>query len=126
MKDIETLLKEIQEAAYEVHLHLCPGFLENVYQNALMHELSLRGIHAEKEVNIAISYKGSNIGDYRADIVVENCIILELKAVSETTKLHEAQLVNYLQATGIDNGVLINFGSDRFRFIRKNRLYNRN
>lgn len=117
------LLKIIKDAAYEVRLNLGDGYLESVYQNALMIELRNRGIYAEKEVAIPVWYKGEQVGDFRADILVEKSIILELKAVRELSPIHEAQLVNYLVATGLDYGYLINYGGDKFRIALKTRIY---
>lgn len=117
------LLKVIKEAAYEVRLHLSPGYLESVYQNALILELRRMGIFSEKEVAIPVWYKGEQVGDFRADILVEKCIILELKAVRELNPIHEAQLVNYLVATGFDYGYLINYGGEKFRIALKTREY---
>lgn len=117
------LLKIIKDAAYEVRLNLGYGYLESVYQNALMIELRNRGIYAEKEVAIPVWYKGEQVGDFRADILVEKSIILELKAVRELSPIHEAQLVNYLVATGLDYGYLINYGGDKFRIALKTRIY---
>ena len=117
------LLKIIKDAAYEVRLNLGYGYLESVYQNALMIELRNRGIYAEKEVAIPVWYKGEQVGDFRADILVEKSIILELKAVRELNPIHETQLVNYLVATGLDYGYLINYGGDKFRIALKTRIY---
>lgn len=117
------LLSVIKEASYEVRLNLGPGYLESVYQNALLSELRSRGIYAEKEVAIPVWYKGEQVGDFRADILVENRVILELKAVRELNPIHEAQLVNYLVATGLDYGYLINYGGDKFRIALKTRIY---
>ena len=117
------LLSVIKEASYEVRLNLGPGYLESVYQNALLSELRSRGIYAEKEVAIPVWYKGEQVGDFRADILIENRVILELKAVRELNPIHEAQLVNYLVATGLDYGYLINYGGDKFRIALKTRIY---
>ena len=100
----------IINAAYTVHNILGYGFLEKVYQNALVIELQKRGIPAEAEKPIKVLYDGHVVGDYVADAVVDNRIILELKAVKELTEIHEVQLVNYLKATGMEVGLLINFG----------------
>lgn len=121
--EISYLLKIIKEAAYEVRLNLCAGYLESVYQNALLIELRKRGVFAAKEVAIPVWYKGESVGDFRADILVENCIIIELKAVREINPIHEAQLVNYLVATGLDYGYLINYGGEKFRIALKSRIY---
>ena len=117
------LLQVIKEAAFEVRVNLGPGYLESVYQNALMIELRDRGIFAEKEIAIPVNYKGEPVGDFRADILVDRKVIIELKAVREISPLHEAQLVNYLEATGLDYGYLINYGGDKFRIALKSRVY---
>jgi GxxExxY protein len=98
-------------AAMEVHRILGPGFLEAVYQAALEHELTLRGIPFEAQTRLAVTYKGRLVGDYVADIVVDGQIILELKAISALTKAHEAQAHNYLAATGLRLAILLNFGA---------------
>jgi GxxExxY protein len=113
------LTQNIIGAAYEVHNVLGRGFLEKVYQNALAEELRLRGYRAEIEVKIPVYYKDVLVGDYYADILVENRIVLELKALSELTSQHEAQLLNYLKATGFKVGLLLNFGSQRVQIRRK-------
>lgn len=120
--DIEDIIKETLEATICVKLKLGAGFLERVYQNALIHELKLRGLHAEKEVPISVYYKGVIVGDYRADILVENQLLIETKMAEALTKAHECQLANYLQATGLDTGLLINFGTMRSDVRRKFRL----
>jgi GxxExxY protein len=106
------LTSKVIDCAYKVHKILGFGFLENVYQNALVVELREAGLRAEKEKKIAVSYKGHTVGDYLSDIVVENRVILELKSTKELHPSHEAQLVNYLKATGIEVGLLINFGEE--------------
>ena len=121
--DIEKLMLAIKDAAFEVRKNLAPGYLESVYQNALVHELQLHGLKADKEVPIPVKYKNVDVGEFKADILVNNCVIIELKAVKELNALHEAQLVNYLVATGIDDGYLINYGGEKYRIMRKTRLY---
>ena len=110
-------------AAMRVHAYFGSGYLEEVYKNALMVELKSCGIKAEKEVPIPVDYHGVRVGNYQADIIVEDSLILELKAVSTLVARHEAQLVNYLTATGIDDGLLINFGSDSLQFKHKYRTH---
>ena len=122
MVDIEELITEVIDAGYNVHKNLAPGYLENVYHAALMYELELRGIDADSEVPLNVFYRGKNVGIFKADILIENRLILELKAVSQLTKAHETQLVNYLTTTGIDDGLLFNFGSEKFQSKRKYRL----
>ena len=107
--DINELTYQIRGAVFEVNRILGDGFLEKVYQRALLIELRKRGLKAESEVPIQVRYKGELVGDYFADIIVENLIILELKAIEQLQKIHEAQLLNYLKATGFKIGLLINF-----------------
>ena len=122
--NIDELCYKIIGAAMAVHRHFGPGYLEEVYKNALMVELDTLGIQAEKEIPIAVNYKGVRVGDYRADIIIENRLILELKAVVAIHPSHEAQLVNYLNATGIDDGLLLNFGAVSLQHKHKYRVYN--
>ena len=104
------LTATIIDCAYKVHRKLGLGFLESVYQNALMIELSKADLQAEREKKILVNYDGQVIGDFIADIVVEEKVILELKAVKQIHPVHETQLVNYLKATNIEVGLIINFG----------------
>ena len=97
-------------AAMEVHRVLGPGFLESVYEAALAHELTLRGISFEQQKGLPVQYKGQPVGEYVADLVVDGQIILELKAVSRITPAHEAQAHNYLAATGLRLAIILNFG----------------
>ena len=101
---------KIIDAVYTVHNTLRFGFLEKVYQNALVIELAKRGIKTDTEKAIKVFYEGQVVGDYVSDMVVDDKVILELKAVKELNDIHEVQLVNYLKATGIEVGLLINFG----------------
>lgn len=104
------LTEEIIKAAYKVHNALGFGFLEKVYQNALMIELKRMGLKVTSEMPIKVYYRNEIVGEYIADIIVEDKVILELKAVKDLAEIHEVQLVNYLKATGIEVGLLINFG----------------
>ena len=117
------LTEKIINAAYKVHNELGFGFLEKVYQNALMIELKRMGLKASREMPIKVYYRDQIVGEYVADIIVEDKVILELKAVKDLAQIYEVQLVNYLkarpprlavshggQATGIEVGLLINFG----------------
>ena len=122
--EIEGLLKRIKEAAFEVRKALAPGYLESVYRNALVYELRTCGLKAVAEQPVTVVYKGVPVGDFRADIVVEDKVILELKVCRELSESHHVQLVNYLQATGIDYGYLINYGAERFSILLKTRVYN--
>ena len=106
----EELTHEIIKALYEVHKILGFGFLEQVYQNALYKELCYRGMKVECQKEILVHYKGETVGRYIADMLVENRVILELKAVQALRVEHEWQLINYLKATGLEVGLLLNFG----------------
>jgi GxxExxY protein len=105
----EDLTYKIRGAIFEVNRELGAGFLKKVYENALMIELKDRGLKAETQVPITVRYKNKNVGEYFADVVVENRVILELKAVESLEKIHEAQLLNYLRATEYKVGLLVNF-----------------
>lgn len=98
-------------AAYEVHNELGFGFLEKVYENALAIELQEQGLSVRQQEPVQVFYKGHLVGDYVADLVVEDKVVVELKAVKLLDKAHEVQLVNYLKATRMEVGLLLNFGS---------------
>lgn len=121
--EIESLIKAIIKCAYNVRTHLAAGFLESVYQKALIIELKEKGIYAEAETPIDVYYKNTIVGEFRADIIAEKKVIIELKAVQHLIPIHEAQLVNYLTATHTDHGLLINFGGERLEIKRKFREY---
>jgi len=108
--------------AYEVHNRLGSGFLEKVYENALRIELEKRGLKVLQQEAIKVWYENQVIGDYQADLWVEDRIIVELKAILALSKENELQLVNYLTATKVDSGLLINFGSS-VQVKRKYREY---
>lgn len=113
---------DICGAMFAVHKELGCGFLERVYQDALEIEFQERGIPYEREKEIRIMYKGRPLGNpYRADFVCYGRIIVELKAVSETTGVHRAQILNYLKATKMKLGILANFGE---RFLAPERIVN--
>jgi GxxExxY protein len=106
----ENLTEKIIGAAYTVHNELGFGFSEKVCHNALKVELENIGLRVEQEKPVKVFYRDINVGDYLADLVVEDKIILELKAVKSLNEAHEAQLINYLSATRLEVGLLINFG----------------
>lgn len=113
---------DICGSMFAVHKELGCGFLERVYQDALEIEFQERGIPYEREKEIRIMYKGRPLGDpYRADFVCYGKIIVELKAVNETTGVHRAQILNYLKATKMKLGILANFGE---RFLTPERILN--
>ena len=101
--------------AIEVHSTLGPGLLENVYEEALGHEFTLRGIVYERQKEINLQYKGQEIGRHRIDFLVEDEVIVELKAVEGMNKIYEAQLLTYLRAKGKRVGLLINFNVARLK-----------
>ena len=109
-------------AAMKVHSALGPGFLESVYQNALIWELQNGGLKAESGRAISVRYDGQTVGVFTADLLLNDCLIVELKATQSLAKAHEVQLVNYLVATGIDEGLLLNFGAERLEYKQKFRL----
>jgi GxxExxY protein len=109
-------------AAMTVHSTLGPGFLESVYQNALIWELRKNGFKAEAERPITVRCDGEVVGAFAADVLVNDKVIVELKVGLALAKVHEVQLVNYLVATGLDEGLLLNFGAERLEFKRKFRL----
>lgn len=109
----EDITGEIIGSAFEVYKKLGYGFLEKVYERALVVELKERSINFEVQKPIRISYKGQNVGDYIADLLVDEKVIVELKVEKEYNPRHEAQLINYLKATNLKVGLLINFGHDK-------------
>lgn len=111
--DLNQLTYEINGAIFEVNRILGPGFLEKVYENALLFELRKKGIKAEAQVPIEVNYKSLIVGEYFADIVAEGRVIIELKTVDRIKKIHEAQIINYLKATGFKVGLLVNFKNSK-------------
>ena len=113
---MELLHKEITDIAiktfYDVYNELGFGFLERVYQNAMYFELKAQGLNCETEKPIKVYYKNLMVGEYRADIILENKVILELKAAITLVHENELQLINYLKATEIEVGLLLNFGKN--------------
>jgi len=107
--DLKELTYQINGAVYEVNKVLGAGFLEKVYENALLVELRKRGLKAEAQAPINVKYKDEVVGDYYSHLVVDDQVILEIKAIESLAKIHEAQLLNYLRATGYKIGLLINF-----------------
>ena len=112
-------------AAMKVHSALGPGFLESVYQNALIWELQKLGLKVDAQRPITVHYDGQVVGAFAADLLVNDSLMLELKANQLVAKAYEVQLVNYLVATGIDEGLLLNFGAERLEYKKKFRLPNK-
>ena len=121
--ETKELINKIADCAKRVRGVLTPGFEEKVYKNAMFIEMRDCGISVETEVPFKVYYKDQIVGDYRADMIADRKVIIELKAVNALLPIHEVQLVNYLTATGIDDGLLINFGADRIEIRHRNRLY---
>lgn len=109
MEDQE-LTRQIIGCAYAVYNKLGSGFLESVYQRSLLIEIQKAGIAAQSEAPIHVYYDDQVVGEFRADLVVQSRIIVELKAIEALAKAHEVQVVNYLRATGMEVGLLLNFG----------------
>lgn len=113
------LTEKIIRAAMNTYNTLGFGFMKKVYENSLMIELELSRLKAIQQHPIKVFYKGIIVGDYIADIIVEDKIILELKSIENINKIHEVQLVNYLKAINKDVGILLNFGKEKLEFKRK-------
>jgi GxxExxY protein len=109
----ESVTERIIGAAIEVHRVLGPGLLESICEEALCHELGLRGIGCERQVGVDVVYKGVVIKGQRIDILVEGRVVVELKAVSSLPDVASAQVLSYLKATGLKTGLLLNFGAPR-------------
>ncbi len=115
----EELSYQVRGILYEVYNTLGAGFREETYKLAVLNELGRQGIPAAREVDCEVLYKDVVVDVYRADIVVDGKIILELKAVDELHPRHTAQLISYLKASGLRVGLLANFGSDRLQIVRR-------
>ncbi|MCB8943169.1 MAG: GxxExxY protein [Ardenticatenaceae bacterium] len=109
---------QIMEAVFEVHNTLGPGFVEQIYEEALTFELRLREIPFSRQKPVQIYYKGQLIGKHRLDLVIDDKMILELKAVSELTNAFRQQTLSYLRASNLKLGILINFGEERVKSAR--------
>jgi GxxExxY protein len=106
----EEITSEILAAFYVAYNTLGYGFLEKVYENALIFELQKRGLNVKQQVPITVYYEGQVVGEYFADLLVQDRVILELKVADEMTNAHQAQLLNYLKATNLEVGLVLNFG----------------
>lgn len=122
--DIEEIITTVMDCAALVRKQLHAGYLEKIYEKALMIELKEAGLSAENQVDLNVNYKGEILGTYAVDILVEKRLIVELKATHDISPAHEMQVVNYLTTTGIDDGLIINFGNENsIQFRRKYRTY---
>jgi GxxExxY protein len=119
----DELTQRIIGCALRVHYALGPGFLESVYQKALLRELGDARLRARPECRLAVVYKDEVVGEFVADMIVEDRVLIENKAVAALASAHEMQLVNYLTATRIDVGLLFNFGTRPLEIRRKTREY---
>ena len=114
----DLVTERVLSAVFEVSNTLGAGFLEKVYERALLHELRLRGIHSVSQASFAVLYKGHCVGEYLADIVVENAVVIELKCVERLGNEHMAQCLNYLRASGMEVCLLINFQTTTVEYKR--------
>ncbi len=119
----DPLTKKVIGEAMHVHRVLGPGFLESIYHNALLLRLKKSGLQVESQKLLAVYFEGEVMGDFMTDIIVDGRLVLELKAVSALNSAHEVQLVNYLTATKIETGLLLNFGAKSLEFKRKSSTY---
>jgi len=120
--DCRDVTGKIIGCAYKVHNEMGFGFLESVYEKCMLIELKKAGLKAESQHAIEVRYAGETVGDFVADLVVNDCVIVELKSVKQIVKAHEAQLVNYLTATGMELGLVLNFGEKCVDVKRKVRV----
>jgi len=116
--NIDQITEKIIGCAYAVSNELGVGFLEKVYENALLIEMEKKGLHVEQQKHVSVTYDGQIVGDYIADLIVEGSVIIELKSVKGIERIHQAQILNYLKATGIHAGLLLNFGTVRLGIKR--------
>ena len=117
----EELTYKILEACFEVSKELGSGFLESIYQNALLIALQDKGIKVISQYPLRVVFRNQDVGNYYADFFVEDKVILETKAVTALTPEHQAQVINYLKATGINVGLLVNFGKSKLEYKRLER-----
>ncbi len=104
------LTDQIIQSFYKVYNELGTGFLETVYENSLVLVLRERGLKVDQQKELKVKFRDVIVGDYRTDLIIDDKIIIEIKAVSKLIKAHEAQLIHYLKATGIEVGIILNFG----------------
>lgn len=114
----EELTAAILKCCFEVSNELGSGFLESVYEKALIVALAQTGLPIQAQVPLKVTFRGVIVGDFFADLIVENKILIEIKSVSKLTSDHKAQVINYLNATGFEVGLLVNFGTSRVEYFR--------
>ena len=116
MKDIKALCDQVRQTAYDIHVYHGHGHLEKVYENALAHRLRKAGMTVKQQEPIKVyDEDGTLIGDYFADLLVDDCLIIELKTAKAIAPEHEAQILGYLKSARLEHGLLINFGSYKFQ-----------
>ena len=119
MKQVDYITSQIIQGAYAVHRYFGPGFLEKIYENALRIACEERGLQVQQQSPVAVRYHDHLVGEHAMDLLVNNSVIVELKAVRRDDPVHEAQLLHYLRATSIHAGLLINFGMERLSVRRR-------
>ncbi|HKS29151.1 MAG TPA: GxxExxY protein [Pyrinomonadaceae bacterium] len=117
----EDLTDKVLGACFEVARELGSGFLESVYERALIIAMRHKGLHAKAQAPLTVKFRGVIVGEFFADILVENKLIIELKSVSNIRPEHQAQIINYHKATDIEVGLLVNFGNPRLEYRRLHR-----
>jgi len=117
--EYQELTEKIIGSAYRVYNNMGFGFLESVYEKCLLIELKKEGLQVENQKAVTVAYGGEVVGEFKADILVEDAVILELKSVNQIAKAHEVQLINYLVATGKPVGLIINFAEEKVEVRRK-------
>ena len=118
--EMKRLCDTVRQTAYQIHLYFGTGYLEKVYENSLKHRLEKIGLKVAQQVKMVVNDEdGFCVGHYEADLVVDDSLILELKAIKALNAAHEAQLINYLKTTGVHDGMLINFGSEKFEVAKR-------
>lgn len=120
----EEVTEKIIGAAFNVYNQMGFGYLEKVYENCMLIELSkINGLDIKQQCPVRVCYDGEDVGDFLVDLLINDSIIIELKSVTHIVSVHEVQLVNYLKATNIDLGLLINFGEKKVEIRRKFKDY---
>lgn len=117
----EDLTAKALEACFEVTKELGAGYVESVYEKALLIALRQKGLSVKAQFPLSVKFRGQIVGEFYADVLLEDKVIIELKAVRALTPEHQAQLINYLNATGIEVGLLVNFGNPRLEYKRLHR-----
>jgi GxxExxY protein len=117
-RGFDSLTEQVLSAVFEVSNTLGAGFLEKVYERALLIELGIRGVRASAQTSLAVTYKGRSVGEYFADILVEEVLVVELKCVDRLANEHMAQCLNYLRASGLTRCLLVNFQQPKVEWKR--------